>query len=94
MSRTETTNPNHPQPNLGDGVSVLIGSLAGAAGGVLLGGLIAWTVSPGWSITSAIIIFHVTLAMIAMGAWTAPSLISDPDQEAAQQQPSAPAETT
>ncbi len=86
MNPSNATGPGNPPSAMGDGLSMLLGSLAGLVGGVLLGGLIAWTVSPTWSLTSAIIVFHVTLAMVAMGAWTAPSLISDPKQDA---QPSA-----
>jgi hypothetical protein len=78
---TEKSNKNRVVAPIGDGKAVAIGGLAGALGGILLGLLIAWSTSPGWSLTSIIIVFHVTVAMIAMGAWCAPSIVSDPDLE-------------
>jgi hypothetical protein len=83
METHREQNERGERPPIGDGAALTIGSLAGAAGGILLGVLIASIVDPGWTLTSAIIVFHVTLAMVAMGAWTAPSLFSDPEQEAA-----------
>jgi hypothetical protein len=67
----DDSNKQRPSHSIGDGQAVEIGSLAGAVGGILLGLLAAWSTGPGWSLTSVIIVAHVTVAMIAMGAWPA-----------------------
>jgi len=66
---------------MSDGMAALIGALAGAASGLFLGLIVAAATVPLYSLTSAIVISHVTLAMVAMGAWCAPSIVSDPMKE-------------
>jgi hypothetical protein len=78
---SEESNQHRPVQSIDDGRAAAMGSLAGGFGGILLGLLIAWSTGPGWSLTSVIIVAHVTLAMIAMGAWCGPSIVSDPTQE-------------
>ena len=75
------TPENARQHSMSDGAAVVIGCSGGAAGGLLLGLVIAAATVPLFSLTSAIVILHVTLAMIAMGAWCVPSIVSDPANE-------------
>jgi hypothetical protein len=69
-----------PKP-ASDGHAVFIGCVSGCLSGILLGVVIAGTTGPLLSVTSLIIIFHASLAMLAMGAWAAPAIMSDPDAE-------------
>lgn len=81
MADPTEVRPNSLPDRAGDNVAILIGCVSGALSGVSLGLLIAWTISPDWTIMSWIVLFHITLAMIAMGAWCAPSLFSDPEND-------------
>ncbi len=81
MTDATEVRPNPLPDCVSDGAAVLVGCLAGGLIGVTLGLLIAWTISPGWTLMSWIVLCHVTLAMVAMGAWCAPALLSDPESQ-------------
>lgn len=70
---------NHPNSEqASDGWAALVGCAVGAALGAVLGGVAAWATAPGSWFAAALVVFHVTLAMIVMGVWLAPSLMSKP----------------
>ena len=62
-------------------MAAFVGCLAGAIAGAPLGLLIAWIIMPGWSLMTAIIVAHVSLAMLAMGAWAIPALVAKPEKQ-------------
>jgi high-affinity Fe2+/Pb2+ permease len=93
MTEKQVSQPTTEHSSLNDGEATIAGCVAGTLGGLVLGVLIAWLTIGEWSVTSAIVVAHVTLAMIAMGAWSAPSLFSEtaPSEHHALEAVSAPA---
>jgi hypothetical protein len=67
--------PEERKP-LGDGGAVLGGSVAGLLAGIGLGGLIV-VLSGNFSlVTALIVVIHAAAAMMLMGGWSAPALLS------------------
>jgi hypothetical protein len=65
------------QPARHDGFAILIGCLAGLSGGIFLGLCFVFLLGCDTLEMQLVIVLHTTLAMIVMGAWTAPSLWSE-----------------
>ena len=64
------------QEPLSDGKAVLYGSLTGLALGVGLGAIIV-LLSGNYSLaTAVIVVVHSAIAMMLMGGWSAPALLS------------------
>lgn len=66
--------PSNNQPPRHDGFAILMGCLAGLLGGMGLGLCFVFLLGCDTLDMQLVIVLHTTLAMIVMGAWTAPAL--------------------
>ena len=62
--------------SLSDGGAVVAGSVAGLLGGLGLGGIIVVLAGNFSLVTALIVVVHAAAAMMLMGAWSAPALLS------------------
>lgn len=67
--------PTDAESTLHDVSAVALGCLAGVLAGGALGGCIVVLLGDSSPGMSAIVVLHTVLAMVVMGAWTAPSLL-------------------
>ncbi len=81
MNNTKHLHEQHQAASISDASAALRGSLLGIAAGIPLGILIASLMGSLWTVTGVIVVLHAAIAMVAMGAWLAPSLLSKPVDE-------------
>ena len=79
INREQTPNIANGHPPT-DARAFIAGCVFGAFAGIALGLIIMKAIAAGQTIASLLIVFHVTLAMTVMGAWVAPSLLSNSDK--------------
>ena len=59
-----------------DGPAIALGCIVGLIAGAVFGGVMLVLLGDTLSDVSLIVVLHTMLAMMAMGGWTAPSLLS------------------